>query len=280
MRVSKLLLRQVAGGANRLREQLHGSLSRTKWLRTTSSGLAVTLLFGLAPAVFAANTGLPAFTSTPAAGGGQTYSLSLQTLLLLTSLSFLPAVLLLMTGFTRIIIVLSLLRSAIGTPSSPPNQVLIGLALFLTFFVMSPVLDKIYNDAYLPYSENRLTLEQAYDKGSVPLKTFMLRQTRETDLALFVKIANIEPLESADKVPLKILVPSYVTSELKTAFQIGFVVFIPFLIIDMVVASVLMSMGMMMVSPAIVSLPFKIMLFVLADGWNLLIGSLVQSFYT
>jgi flagellar biosynthetic protein FliP len=145
---------------------------------------------------------------------------------------------------------------------------------------MAPVLDKIYTDAYLPFNENKLTLEQAIDKGSVPLKAFMLRQTRETDLALFVKIANSEPLQSADQVPLRILVPAYVTSELKTAFQIGFVVFIPFLIIDMVVASVLMSMGMMMVSPSVISLPFKIMLFVLADGWNLLIGSLVQSFYT
>ena len=227
-----------------------------------------------------AEIGLPALTSTPASGGGQTYSLSLQMLLLLTSLSFLPALLLMMTGFTRIIIVLSLLRSAIGTPSSPPNQVLIGLALFLTFFVMSPVFDKIYTDAYLPFSENKLSLQQAVDKGSVPLKSFMLRQTREADLALFVKISNSEPLQSAEQVPLRILVPAYVTSELKTAFQIGFVVFIPFLIIDMVVASVLMSMGMMMVSPAIISLPFKIMLFVLADGWNLIIGSLAQSFYT
>ena len=237
------------------------------------------LLFVLTPAAFAADTGLLAVTST-GSSGGQTYSLSLQTLLLLTSLSFLPAVLLLMTGFTRIIIVLSLLRSAIGTPSSPPNQVLIGLALFLTFFVMSPVLDKMYQEAYLPYSEDKITLEQAYEKGSIPLKAFMLRQTRETDLALFVKISNSEPLQSADQVPLRILVPAYVISELKTAFQIGFVVFIPFLIIDMVVASVLMSMGMMMVSPSVISLPFKIMLFVLADGWNLLIGSLVQSFYT
>lgn len=227
-----------------------------------------------------AETGLAAITSTPTSGGGQTYSLSLQTLLLLTSLSFLPAILLMMTGFTRIIIVLSLLRSAIGTPSSPPNQVLIGLALFLTFFVMSPVLDKIYTDAYLPYSENKLSLQDAVDKGVIPLKTFMLRQTREADLALFVKISNSEPLQSADQVPLRILVPAYVVSELKTAFQIGFVVFIPFLIIDMVVASVLMSMGMMMVSPAVISLPFKLMLFVLADGWNLLIGSLAQSFYT
>ena len=227
-----------------------------------------------------AEAGLTAITSTPTSGGGQTYSLSLQTLLLLTSLSFLPAILLMMTGFTRIIIVLSLLRSAIGTPASPPNQVLIGLALFLTFFVMSPVLDKIYTEAYLPYSENKLSLQEATDKGVIPLKTFMLRQTREADLALFVKISSSEPLQSADQVPLRLLVPAYVISELKTAFQIGFVVFIPFLIIDMVVASVLMSMGMMMVSPAVISLPFKIMLFVLADGWNLLIGSLAQSFYT
>jgi flagellar biosynthetic protein FliP len=227
-----------------------------------------------------AEAGLPAFTSTPAPGGGQTYSLSLQTLLLITSLSFLPAILLMMTSFTRIIIVLSLLRSAIGTPAAPPNQVLIGLSLFLTFFVMSPVLDKIYSDAYVPYSENKLDFMQAVEKGSEPLKAFMLRQTRETDLALFVRISNSEPLESAEQVPMRILVPAYVTSELKTAFQIGFVIFIPFLIIDMVVASALMSMGMMMVSPAIISLPFKIMLFVLADGWNLVIGSLAQSFYT
>jgi flagellar biosynthetic protein FliP len=226
-----------------------------------------------------AEVGLTALTSTPVSGGGQTYSLSLQMLLLLTSLSFLPAILLMMTGFTRIIIVLSLLRSAIGTPTAPPNQVLIGLALFLTFFVMSPVLDKIYTDAYLPFSENKINFQQAIEKGSAPLKTFMLRQTREADLALFVKISNSEQLQSPDQVPLRILVPAYVTSELKTAFQIGFVVFIPFLIIDMVVASVLMSMGMMMVSPAIISLPFKIMLFVLVDGWALLMGSLAASFY-
>src|SRR3990170_8734985 len=198
--------------------------------------------FAALPAL-AQQAGLPAVTSVPAPGGSQTYSLSIQTLLLLTSLSFLPALLLMMTGFTRIIIVLSLLRHALGTQASPPNQVLIGLALFLTFFVMSPVFDKIYTDAYLPFSENKLDFQQAVEKGSVPLKTFMLRQTREADLALFVKISNSEPLQSADQVPLRILVPAYVTSELKTAFQIGFVVFIPFLVIDMVVASVLMSMG-------------------------------------
>ena len=227
-----------------------------------------------------AELAVPAITSKAAAGGGQSYSLSLQTLLILTSLSFLPAILLMMTSFTRIIIVLSMLRSALGTPTSPPNQVLIGLSLFLTFFVMSPVFDKIYTDAYLPYSESKLDLQQAFEKGVVPLKTFMLRQTRQADLALFVKISNSDALQSADEVPLRLLVPAYAISELKTAFQIGFVVFIPFLIIDMVVASILMSMGMMMLSPSVISLPFKIMLFVLADGWNLLIGSLAQSFYT
>lgn len=263
------------------------SLIATKKMHWLSSALIsirplliLFLLFACATPLYAAEPGLISVTSSPTAGGGQTYTLSLQTLILISSLTFLPAVLLMMTGFTRIIIVLSLLRSAIGTPASPPNQVLIGLALFLTFFVMSPVLDKIYVDAYLPYSQNKMSLEQAYEKGSAPLKTFMLRQTREADLALFVRISNSEALQTPEDVPLRILVPAYVTSELKTAFQIGFVIFIPFLIIDMVVASVLMSMGMMMVSPAIISLPFKIMLFVLADGWNLILGSLAQSFFT
>ena len=235
--------------------------------------------FAALPAL-AQQTGLPAITSSPAPGGGQTYSLSIQTLLLLTSLSFLPALLLMMTGFTRIIIVLSLLRQALGTQASPPNQVLVGLALFLTFFIMSPVLDRIYTDAYQPFSDNKINMAQALEKGSAPLRTFMLRQTREADLALFVKISNSGDIQSFDQVPMKILIPAYVTSELKTAFQIGFVVFIPFLIIDMVVASVLMSMGMMMLSPVIISLPFKIMLFVLVDGWTLLIGTLAGSFYT
>ena len=244
-----------------------------------SAILLIACLLLSTPAI-AAQAGLPAFTSTPAAGGGQTYTLSIQTLLLLTSLTFLPAIVLMMTGFTRIIIVLSLLRHALGTQSSPPNQVLVGLALFLTLFVMSPVTDKIYTDAYQPYSENKLTMGEALDKAVDPLKTFMLRQTRETDLGLFARISGSGELKSPAEVPLKILVPAYVTSELKTAFQIGFLVFIPFLIIDMVVASVLMSMGMMMLSPVMISLPLKIMLFVLVDGWNLLLGSLMQSFYT
>ncbi|MCA1978192.1 MAG: flagellar type III secretion system pore protein FliP [Thiobacillus sp.] len=226
----------------------------------------------------AQGAGLPAFTSTPS-GGGQTYTLSLQTLLLLTSLSFLPAALLMMTSFTRIIIVLSLLRQALGTQASPPNQVLIGLSLFLTLFVMSPVFDKIYVDAYQPLSENRIQMGEAMDKAAVPLRAFMLKQTRESDLALFVRMSKSPAPKTAADIPMRVLIPAYITSELKTAFQIGFAVFIPFLIIDMVVASILMSMGMMMVSPAIVALPFKIILFVLVDGWNLLLGSLAQSFY-
>jgi len=227
----------------------------------------------------AQSVGLPALTSTPAPGGGQTYSLSLQTLLLMTSLSFLPAALMMMTSFTRIVIVLSLLRQAVGTTTAPPNQVITGLALFLTLFVMGPVFDKIYADAYQPLSENKITMSQALDKGVAPLKVFMMKQTRQADLALYVKLSNHPALQGPEDVSLRILIPAFVTSELKTAFQISFAILIPFLIIDMVVASVLMSMGMMMVSPSIVSLPFKIMLFVLVDGWQLLIASLAQSFY-
>ncbi|MBI3728656.1 MAG: flagellar type III secretion system pore protein FliP [Burkholderiales bacterium] len=240
------------------------------------------LLCGLAlpeAAMAQANGGLQAITSTPAPGGGQNYSLSIQTLLFLTALSFLPAALLMMTSFTRIIIVLSLLRQALGTQSAPPNQVMIGLSLFLTLFVMGPVFDKIYAEAYQPFTENKITMQVAMDKGATPLKQFMMKQTRQTDLALYVKLSNTPELQGPEDVPLRILIPAFITSELKTAFQISFAIFIPFLIIDMVVASVLMSMGMMMVSPAIVSLPFKLMLFVLVDGWQLLIGSLAQSFY-
>jgi flagellar biosynthesis protein FliP len=236
-------------------------------------------LLGLPLLAAAQQAGIPAFSSSPAAGGGQTYTLSLQTLLLLTSLSFLPAALMMMTSFTRIIIVLSLLRQALGTQTAPPNQVLVGLALFLTLFVMGPVLDKIYTDAYQPLSENKITMAQALDKGAAPLKAFMMKQTRQADLALYVKLSNGPQLQGPEDVPLRVLVPAFITSELKTAFQISFAIFIPFLIIDMVVASILMSMGMMMMSPAIVSLPFKLMLFVLVDGWQLLIGSLAQSFY-
>ncbi len=222
--------------------------------------------------------GLPAVTSTPGTGGAQTYSLTIQTLLFLTALTFIPAAVLMMTAFTRIVIVLSLLRQAIGTLQAPPNQVLIGLALFLTFFVMAPAFEKAYQDAYVPFSENKIDLMTAAERGVVPFREFMLKQTRQSDLALFVRLSNTPPLQGPEAVPLKVLVPAFIISELKTAFQIGFVIFIPFLVIDMVVASVLMSMGMMMLSPVIISLPFKLMLFVVVDGWNLLIGSLVRSF--
>ena len=235
----------------------------------------------MAPVVaWAQAGGLPMVTSTPGAGGSQTYTLSIQTLLTLTALTFIPAALLMMTSFTRIIIVLSLLRHALGTQTSPPNQVLLGLALFLTFFIMSPVLDSVYSEAYQPLSENKITYLQAIERGAVPLRKFMLKQTRETDIALFARMANAPRFQSADDIPMRLLVPAFVTSELKTAFQIGFLIFIPFLIIDMVVASVLMSLGMMMLSPVLVALPFKLMLFVLADGWNLLLGSLAASFAT
>lgn len=223
---------------------------------------------------------LPGIVSQPLANGGQSWSLPVQTLVFITSLTFLPAILLMMTSFTRIIIVFGLLRNALGTPSAPPNQVLLGLTLFLTFFIMSPVLDKIYTDAYKPFSEDKITMDVALEKGTQPLREFMLRQTRQADLALFARLANIPELQGPEAVPMRILLPAYVTSELKTAFQIGFTVFIPFLIIDLVIASVLMALGMMMVPPATIALPFKLMLFVLVDGWQLLVGSLAQSFYS
>ena len=211
---------------------------------------------------------------------GTSFSVPIQTLLFFTALSFLPAVLLMMTGFTRIVIVLSLLRQALGTQSAPPNQVVVGLSLFLTFFVMGPTLDRIYADAYIPYTKNAISFEQALDKAESPVRGFMVKQTRQSDFALFAKLAKLGPDAKAETAPLRVLVPAFVISELKSAFQIGFMIFIPFLVIDIVVASVLMSLGMMMLSPVLVALPFKLMLFVLADGWNLLIGSLAASFVT
>ena len=209
---------------------------------------------------------------------GNSYSVPIQTLLFFTALSFLPAMLLLMTGFTRIVIVLSLMRQALGTQSAPPNQVVVGLSLFLTFFVMGPTLDKVYQDAYAPYSQNAISFEVALERGQAPMRAFMLKQTRQSDFELFANLARLPNDVTAETAPFRVLVPAFVTSELKTAFQIGFMIFIPFLVIDMVVASVLMSLGMMMLSPVLVALPFKLMLFVLADGWNLLIGSLAASF--
>ena len=211
---------------------------------------------------------------------GASYSVPIQTLLFFTALSFLPALVLMLTGFTRIVIVLSLLRQALGTPTAPPNQVLIGLSLFLTFFVMSPTFDRVYAQAYAPFAANQIAFDEALARGEAPLREFMLKQTRQADVQLFANMARLPPDVKGEQVPFRVLVPAFVTSELKSAFQIGFMVFIPFLIIDMVVASVLMSLGMMMLSPVLVALPFKLMLFVLADGWNLLLGSLVASFAT
>lgn len=227
-----------------------------------------------------ASTGLTV-TAQAAADGVTTYSVSIETMIIFAALSFIPALILMMTSFTRIVIVLSLMRQALGLQTTPPNQVIIGMSLFLTFFVMSPTLEKIYVQAYQPYSAQQITLGEATERASASLREFMLVQTRQADIELFSSIAGHdearEQTESA-AIPMRIMIPAFVISELKTAFQIGFLVFIPFLVIDLVVASVLMSMGMMMLSPVLVSLPFKLMLFVLADGWHLLIGSMVASF--
>ena len=231
-------------------------------------------------ATLAATPGIPLVNVQPAADGSQSWTLSLQMLALMTALTLLPAIALMMTSFTRIIIVLGFLRQALGTQSTPPNQVLLGLALFLTLFVMSPVLTRAYDDGIKPYMDGQITAEQALPAASAPFKHFMLEQTRDADLQLFTRLAKEKPYASKADVPFKVAMPAFITSELKTAFQMGFLLFIPFLIIDLVVASVLMSMGMAMVSPSLISLPFKIMLFVLVDGWNLLIGSLAQSFAT
>ena len=245
-------------------------------IRRVLAGIALLTPAGIALAQVTG--GLPTVTSTPGSGGATTYTLTIQTLLLLTALTFIPAAVLMMSSFVRIIIVLSLLRHAMGTQSAPPNQILVGLALFLTFFIMSPTLDSVYTEAYLPLSENKINIGQAGERAAVPVKAFMLKQTREADIAMFASVAKIDKIEKPADTPLRILVPAFVISELKTAFQIGFIIFIPFLIIDMVIASMLMSMGMMMMSPVMVALPFKLMLFVLVDGWHLVIGSLVQSF--
>lgn len=221
--------------------------------------------------------GIPAFTVETDADGNQDYTLTLQILLLMTGLTLLPAALIATTSFLRIIIVLALLRQALGTMQTPSGQVLLGLALFLTFFIMAPVLDRIYQTAVDPYLEEQIDFKQAVELATIPMHQFMIEQTRETDLAMFAEMADMT-LTSPEEVPLRVLVPAFMTSELKTAFQIGFMIFIPFLIIDLVVASLLMSMGMMMLSPMIISLPFKLMLFVLIDGWALVVGTLANSF--
>ncbi|MEQ1637517.1 MAG: flagellar type III secretion system pore protein FliP [Methylococcales bacterium] len=242
--------------------------------------LFVFILLTLLPdaTVFAA-TGVQAVTVTTNANGGQTYSVTLQILALMTMLTLLPAMLLTMTSFTRIMIVLGLLRQALGTGQAPSNQVLLGLSLFLTIFIMMPVFDKVNQDAVQPYLAEKINVTEAVEKASQPFRLFMLKQTREADIELFVRLSGKEALNGPEEVPFSILLPAYVTSELKTAFQIGFLIFLPFLVIDLVVASVLMSMGMMMLSPMIISLPFKLMLFVLADGWSLIMEMLAASFY-
>jgi flagellar biosynthetic protein FliP len=233
-----------------------------------------------APAANGTIGAIPALTIQGGASNGQTYSLTLQVLLLMTALTLLPAILLMMTSFTRIVIVLGILRQALGAGQTPPNQVLVGLSLFLSLFVMSPVIEKVNTDALKPYMAGQIDTTVAMERAIVPLKKFMLDQTRESDIATFVRISGGKGFATREEVPLSILVPAFVTSELKTAFLIGFLIFIPFVIIDLVVASVLMSMGMMMLSPVLISLPFKLMLFVLVDGWSLVMGTLAASFYT
>jgi flagellar biosynthetic protein FliP len=238
----------------------------------------VLALIALGAAEGALGQSLPAVTVADV-GGEQTYSLSIQVLALMTALTVLPALLLSMTAFTRIIIVLAILRQALGAPQTPPNQVLIGLALFLTLFVMTPVMSRAYDEAVVPYMAGEQEAMTAATNAIAPLKDFMLEQVRESDLSLFTELAGEEAFVGPQDVPLRVLIPTFITSELKTAFQIGFLIFIPFLVIDLVVASVLMSMGMMMLSPMLISLPFKIMLFVLVDGWSLLVGTLAASFF-
>ncbi|WP_417604648.1 flagellar type III secretion system pore protein FliP [Oceanimonas baumannii] len=220
---------------------------------------------------------MSAVTVTTNPDGSQEYSLTLQVLALMTALSFLPAMVIMMTSFTRIIVVLSILRQALGLQQSPSNQVLIGISLFLSFFIMSPVLDRVNAEALQPYLAEEISSKQALTRAEQPIRDFMLAQTRVKDLETFLNIAGVQVSNEAE-VPLRVLIPAFVTSELKTAFQIGFMLFLPFLVIDLVVASILMAMGMMMLSPMLISLPFKLMLFVLVDGWNLIMGTLANSF--
>ncbi len=239
----------------------------TKWL--IGSLLAGGLLGGSAIAV--------AQTLPLVSVQGNTYSVPVQTLIVLTALSFIPAALMLMTSFTRILIVFSLLRQALGLTTMPPNLVLVGLSLFLTLFIMKPVFDQIYDQAYVPYTQKKLNFDQAIEVGSKPLKAFMLRNTREDDLALFARMHG-KPIETREQVPMTVLIPAFAISEIKTGFIVGFMIFLPFLAIDFAVASILTSLGMVMVSPMMFSLPLKLLIFVMADGWGLLAASLVQSY--
>jgi flagellar biosynthetic protein FliP len=240
--------------------------------------LGVVLLAVGIPLLAWAQAEIPLLTAKPQQGGGTAYSVSIQTLLFLTVLSFLPAILMLTTAFTRIVVVLAILRQGLGTVQTPTNQVLIGLALFLTAFIMRPVFEASYRDGVQPYLQEKIGIEEGLGKAIMPMRTFMLNQTRRADLDLFIRISQSQ-IDTKEPMPLAVLIPAFATSELKTAFQMGFLILIPFLIIDLVVASILMAMGMMMVSPMIISLPFKIMLFVMVDGWSLLMNALAGSFY-
>ncbi len=239
--------------------------------------LLILLLAFISPAV-AADQGVSALSVTTNPDGSQEYSVTLQVLALMTALSFIPAAVIMMTSFTRIIVVLAILRQAIGLMQTPSNQVLVGMSLFMTLFIMGPIYQKVYDQAITPYLNEQMTSTQALDVAKQPIKAFMLSQTRIKDLETFAQIAGYDKLDSPEDTPMLVLIPAFVTSELQTAFIIGFMFFIPFLIVDLVVASVLMAMGMMMLSPMIVSLPFKIMLFVLVDGWSLVMGTLARSF--
>ena len=268
------------------KEYMANSKAMLSKLRSLKKSLAISsvltlitglILFLLPTQSIAANLDISAFTVKTNPDGTQDYSLSLQVVILMTLLSFLPSILVMMTSFTRIVIVLAILRQAIGLQTSPSNQVLIGIAFFMTIFVMTPVFDDMYTQAIEPYMNDKIPARDAFEIAQKPLHKFMLDQTRMTDLNAFSEFANIK-IDKLENVPMRVVIPAFIVSELKTAFQIGFMLFLPFLIIDLVVASILMAMGMMMLSPMIVSLPFKLMLFVLVDGWSLIMGTLMSSF--
>ena len=243
------------------------------------ASICLVLFLGLPNEVFAQGlTGIPFLSVEEGQQGSQEYTVSLKILLFMTALTVLPSILLGMTAFARIIIVLSILRTALGTQQTPPNQILVALALFITFFVMAPTFDGIYQNAYKPYSQNTINIEEAFNRASSDIKKFMTRNTREKDLLAFSDMNGSKKFEDEASVPWAVLLPAFITSELKTAFQIGFLIYLPFLVIDMIIASILMSLGMMMLSPMLISLPFKLLLFVLVDGWTMTVGSIIQSY--
>jgi flagellar biosynthetic protein FliP len=258
-------------------------MTRSRFCSSLSGGLLAALLFGMGmvccPSEVQALPALEAFTVMPNDKGGQTYSVTIQILVLMTALTLLPSLLLGMTSFTRIMVVLAILRQALGIGQTPSNQILLGISLFLTLFIMLPVFSQVYDQAVQPYIQEQLAPDKALEKAVLPLHKFMLKQTRETDLELFLRIADRKEIQTADDIPLTILMPAFMISELKTAFQMGFLLFLPFLVIDLVVATVLMALGMMMLSPMVISLPFKLMLFILVDGWALVVETLAASFY-